>query len=68
MSADKIDELMALIAAWIGETGDLEPSFSGLNHIYETIDNIALGDIPWQRFSVVYTGNPPPRKEKSRHG
>ncbi|EIW75164.1 hypothetical protein CONPUDRAFT_66110, partial [Coniophora puteana RWD-64-598 SS2] len=38
-----------------------EPPFRDHKHVYDTIDDAKVGDIPWQSFSVNYGGARPPR-------
>ncbi|KAJ7048411.1 hypothetical protein C8F01DRAFT_1223141 [Mycena amicta] len=56
MSGGNITHLMQLLAAvYPGH----EPPFADDKDLYTTIDSIPLGDIPWQSFSVKYTGDLP---------
>lgn len=59
MSGKKIDRLMDL---WAAQHPDDPPPFSTAKDLYETIDSTALGDIPWQAFSVTYEGELPKDK------
>lgn len=54
MSAGNINELMQLWAATLPPGQD--PPFADSRDLYESIDTIPLGDIPWQEFRVTYTG------------
>ncbi|KAI0823766.1 hypothetical protein BC628DRAFT_1503960 [Trametes gibbosa] len=54
MSAGHINELMQLWAATLPPGQD--PPFANARDLYESIDNIPLGDIPWQEFRITYTG------------
>ena len=54
MSAGNIDELLELWAAPSGEA-----PFIDHVHLYNTIDAIPVGGVPWQSFSVSYTGPRP---------
>ena len=54
MSGKKIDELMQLWACTLEESQD--PPFAGRTHLYDTIDAIKNGDVPWQRFSISWNG------------
>jgi hypothetical protein len=58
MSATNIDTLLDLWAAKVYKHGD-SPPFSDHNDLYETIDASPLGDVPWQSFTVNYTGERP---------
>ena len=55
MSAGNIDELLTLWATGASASGDELPF---VNHVdlYNTIDNIPVGGVPWQNLSVSYTG------------
>ena len=64
MSAGNIDELLML---W--EASGNEP-FVDHAHVYDTIDAIPIGGVPWQSFSVSYNGprpetNVPPWMEQT---
>ena len=54
MSAGKIDELCDLWTAGAAESGG-QPPFTDHAHLYDTIDAIPLGGVPWQSFFVSYT-------------
>ncbi|KAG6369264.1 hypothetical protein JVT61DRAFT_15537 [Boletus reticuloceps] len=60
LSAGKIDELTAILAAMYGEQ---DPLFRSHRELYQKIDSIGHGDAPWHSFSVKYAGplpdNPP---------
>ena len=58
MSAKDIDFLMDLFAAKLVPHGE-EPPFANHKDMYNVIDHAKLGDIPWQSFSVSYTGPKP---------
>ncbi|THG94210.1 hypothetical protein EW026_g7213 [Hermanssonia centrifuga] len=51
MSGGRIDELMQL---W--GSRDRDPPFADHNDLYNCIDAISVGEIPWQTFSVSYKG------------
>jgi hypothetical protein len=55
MSAGNIDELMMLWEAGVSASGD-EPPFVNHTDLYNTIDAIPVGGVPWQNFAVSYTG------------
>jgi hypothetical protein len=67
MSAGNIDILMQLMAAWQksrasrldDESEPIDPPFNSANHMYNIIDSIPLGDVPWEGFKVTYTGDIP---------
>ncbi|KAF7296974.1 C2H2-type domain-containing protein [Mycena indigotica] len=53
MAGDSIDQLAQFLAAlYLPE----DPFFNNHHHLYAMIDEIQQGDIPWQSFSVQYTG------------
>jgi hypothetical protein len=54
MSQSNIDTLMEL---WRATGGD--PPFQNHQEMLETIDDIGLGDIPWQSFTAKYSGEKP---------
>ena len=54
MPAGNINELMELWAENIGP--DRNPPFADKQDLYDTIDSIDLGDVPWQSFSVSFNG------------
>jgi hypothetical protein len=54
MPGAQIDVLFDLWAA-SGDDGT-EPPFASHNDLYETIDSIPLGDLPWTCFTVKYNG------------
>lgn len=57
MSAGKIDKLLKLLAALY----DTPPPFTGYQELYNLIDTIKQGDVPWNSFSVGYDGARPPQ-------
>jgi Plavaka transposase len=60
MSATDIDVLLDLWASKVFQHGD-SPPFATHNDLYDTIDASPLGDVPWQSFTVNYTGQRPER-------
>jgi hypothetical protein len=58
LSAGNVDELMGLWAADVS-VSDREPPFVDHTHLYNTIDAIPVGGVPWQNFEVSYTGSQP---------
>jgi hypothetical protein len=58
MSAGQIDTLLDLWAATLIKHND-SPPFTGHRDLYETIDSTPLGDVPWQTFSMSYSGRRP---------
>ncbi|KAI0245225.1 hypothetical protein BJV78DRAFT_1277481 [Lactifluus subvellereus] len=58
MSAKNIDTLLDLWAATLLEHND-SPPFANHSDLYETIDSTPLGGIPWQSFSLTFTGELP---------
>src|SRR6266446_2911309 len=61
MPGTQVDVLFDLWAA-SGDNGT-EPPFSSHNDLYETIDSIQLGDLPWISFTVKYNGPFPAGEE-----
>jgi len=55
MSAGNVDHLMMLWEAGVSASGD-DPPFVNHDDLYNTIDTIPIGGVPWQNFSVSYTG------------
>nr|GAT55365.1 predicted protein [Mycena chlorophos] len=53
MSGENISQLMQLLAALYPRD---DPPFADEKQLYATVDAIPFGDIPWQSFSVQYTG------------
>ncbi|KAJ7714662.1 hypothetical protein B0H16DRAFT_1807649 [Mycena metata] len=53
MAGRRVDRLSQLLAALYGGK---EPPFADHKDLYSTIDAIQQGDVPWQSFSVTYTG------------
>jgi hypothetical protein len=58
LSAGNVNELMGLWAADVS-VSDREPPFVDHAHLYNTIDAIPVGGVPWQNFVVSYTGSQP---------
>jgi Plavaka transposase len=58
MSAGNINVLLDLWATTLLKH-DERPPFANAADMYETIDSTPLGDIPWQSFSVTYSGDAP---------
>ena len=54
-SAGEIDESVRLWACRLEEHGGVPP-FSNHKEMYETIDTIELGNVPWQSFAFNYQG------------
>ncbi|KAG1741478.1 uncharacterized protein EDB91DRAFT_1237140 [Suillus paluster] len=57
-SAKQIDTLLDLWAATLIKHGDA-PLFTSHRDLYDTIDATPLGDVPWETFSMSYTGTKP---------
>jgi hypothetical protein len=55
MSADNIDTLTNLWAVMLLPHAD-SPPFANHSDLYETIDSMRVGDVPWQSFSLTYDG------------
>jgi hypothetical protein len=58
MSAGNVDELMTIWAADAAKS-DGEPPFVNQAHLYNTIDAIPVGGVPWQSFEASYMGSRP---------
>jgi hypothetical protein len=58
LSAESIDEIMALWAASLLKHRDVPP-FHNHREMHRKIDSILLGDVPWQCFSTRYAGDRP---------
>jgi len=58
MSAGDIDTLLDLWASSLLKYND-HPPFADHNDLYNTIDSIHVGDVPWQSFSTQYNGPKP---------
>ena len=58
MSASDINFVTGLWAASLAAHGD-EPPFKNSKDMYDTIDAIPLGNIPWQSVTLNYNGPPP---------
>ncbi|KAG1787529.1 uncharacterized protein HD556DRAFT_1434418 [Suillus plorans] len=56
MSASHIDTLLDLWAATLAKHDDHLP-FANHRDLYQTIDSIPLGDVPWQNFAVKFCGD-----------
>ena len=58
MSASNINTLLDLWATTLLEH-DAVPPFANHSDLYNTIDSMPLGDVPWQHFSLQYNGDIP---------
>lgn len=58
MSAGDIDKLLTIWAADAAACSG-EPPFVDHEHLYKKIDAIPVGGVPWQKFSVSYSGPQP---------
>jgi len=58
MSAGHIDKLLQLWAASLASENK-DPPFDSHVDLYETIDATRLGDVRWESFRVMYSGNLP---------
>lgn len=54
MSGGNINELLQIWASTL--PADEDPPFINKQHLYDTIDEIELGDAPWHSFSVSFDG------------
>lgn len=57
MSGGRLNELMQLWAATLPPGYD--PPFAGSSDLYNAIDSVGVGEVPWQCFVVSYTGPRP---------
>ncbi|OCH89900.1 hypothetical protein OBBRIDRAFT_731772 [Obba rivulosa] len=57
MSAGRLNQLMELWAATLPPDQDLP--FANADDLYNSIDSIPFGDVPWQSFTVSYSGKQP---------
>jgi hypothetical protein len=55
MSARDIDFILSLWAAFLVPHNDKLP-FSKATHMYDTIDETPLGDVPWESFTLQFNG------------
>lgn len=60
MSAGNIDDLLELWTASVVELGGDAP-FPDHDTLYSTIDDIPLGDVRWESFTMQYNGEKPER-------
>jgi hypothetical protein len=58
ISESKINELLDIWAADVFHHKD-SPPFADCKDVYNTIDSIPLGDVPWQSFAAGYQGQRP---------
>ena len=58
MSKSNVDDLLCILKAQAAGEGSESP-FENCNSLYKTIDSITKGDIPWDPFSVQYSGPQP---------
>ncbi|KAG6809100.1 hypothetical protein H0H92_001623 [Tricholoma furcatifolium] len=56
MSNMDLNDLLQIWAATLQDDPDRVPPFMNNRHLLSVIDSIPLGDIPWQSFSVSYSG------------
>ena len=57
-SAGKIDHLLKLWAASLAQHGDTPP-FSDHHDLYDVIDSISVGGVPWESHIFTYEGERP---------
>lgn len=55
MSGGNINDLLQIWASSLPD--DQDPPFTGKQDMYETIDQIKDGDIPWESFDVCFNGD-----------
>ena len=58
MSAGNIDGLLDIWAADVAASGTSAP-FNNHADLYETIDAIPIGGVPWERFEMSFNGSRP---------
>ena len=58
MSAGDINLITGLWATSLAAHND-SPPFKKVKAIYDTIDSMLLGNIPWQKFTLNFNGTPP---------
>jgi hypothetical protein len=58
MSAGDINFLLSLWAASLAPHND-NPPFSKAKHMYKTIDETPLGEVPWQSVTIQFDGDRP---------
>ena len=63
MSAGHIDDLLQIWATSLLKHGE-DPPFKDHRDMYKKIDDIKKGDVPWKEFSIIYTGEKKPVKDK----
>ncbi len=59
LSGKKLDKLMGLLAAYYGDNSDKPPPFANTQDLHNAIDSITTGDVPWQAFTISYSGSKP---------
>lgn len=59
MPGTRIDTLFVLWAASKHTRTDSDPPFRSHDDLYDTIDTICHGEVPWQSFSLHYNGPHP---------
>ncbi|KAI0083393.1 hypothetical protein BDY19DRAFT_978759 [Irpex rosettiformis] len=57
LSGKKLDKLMDLLAAYYGD--DIPPPFANSHDLHNAIDAISAGEVPWQSFTISYSGTKP---------
>ncbi len=57
LSGKKLDKLMELLAAYYGN--EKPPPFANHRDLYNAIDVISVGEVPWQSFTISYSGPKP---------
>jgi len=61
--AAKIDRMLGLMSDSLAIHND-EPPFGGHQDVYDTIDAIPIGGVPWQSFTFTYDGPKPENAPK----
>uniref|UniRef100_D8QGA0 C2H2-type domain-containing protein n=1 Tax=Schizophyllum commune (strain H4-8 / FGSC 9210) TaxID=578458 RepID=D8QGA0_SCHCM len=56
VSAPFINELLDIWASTLSDTDYMEPPFANAKDVYETIDAIPHGSVPWESFTMTFDG------------
>ena len=56
MPGSNVNKLLDIFTAYIHKHGG-QPPFSSCAELYNLIDNVHVGDIRWESFSVTYSGD-----------
>ena len=55
-SAGDINQLLEILAAKDVLNKTEDPIYKDYDHLLQTIDDIQVGDVPWESFSIRYSG------------